>query len=166
MMQADGGLVQDVADPAQVGAELGRKPDALRLAPRERGRRAVEREVAQSDLLEEAEPRVQLRDDVARDLGFTTGKPGFRELILQGLYGTSGIFGDVLAAPAHSERLAVQALAGALRAGLFELEPLDPGIEHVVLGAGARALVGPLHVLDRDPCAVAGGAPAVLGVIG
>ncbi len=31
-MQADGGFVQDVANPAQVGAKLRSQPDALRLA--------------------------------------------------------------------------------------------------------------------------------------
>jgi hypothetical protein len=37
-MQADGRLVEDVADAAQVRAELRREPDALRLAARERRR--------------------------------------------------------------------------------------------------------------------------------
>ena len=49
-VQADRRLVEDVADAAQVGAELRREPDALRLAARERRRRAVEREVAEADL--------------------------------------------------------------------------------------------------------------------
>src|SRR5262249_59668393 len=75
------------------------------------------------------------------------------------------VLGDVLAAPAHRERLAVQPLSGALRARLLELEPFDPRVEHVVLGAGARALVGPLHVLDREARPAAGAAPAGLGAV-
>ena len=55
-MQPDRRLVEDVADAAQVRAELRREPDPLRLAARERRRRAVEREVAQTDEIEEAEP--------------------------------------------------------------------------------------------------------------
>ena len=49
-MQADRRLVEDVADAAQVGAELRREPDALRLAAGERRRGAVEREIAEPDL--------------------------------------------------------------------------------------------------------------------
>ena len=67
-VQADGRLVEDVAHAAQVGAELRREPDALRLAAGERGRGAVEREIAEADLAQEGEARFQLRDEVARDL--------------------------------------------------------------------------------------------------
>ena len=67
-MQADRRLVEDVADAAQVRAELRREPDALRLAARQRRRRAVEREVAQPDEIEEAEPALELGQHVARDL--------------------------------------------------------------------------------------------------
>ena len=53
-MQADGRLVEDVADAAQVGAELRRQADALRLAAGQRVGAPVERQVGQADLLEEA----------------------------------------------------------------------------------------------------------------
>ena len=69
-VQADGRLVEHVADALQVRAELRRQPDALRLAARERGRGAVEREVAQAHFLEEFEAAPDLGDHVARDLGF------------------------------------------------------------------------------------------------
>ena len=51
------------------------------------------------------------------------------------------VLGDALALPAHRERFRVQPLAVAVGAGLVDLQPLDPRVEHVVLGAGARALV-------------------------
>jgi hypothetical protein len=54
-MQADGRLVEDVADALQVGAELGGQPDALRLAARQRRRGAVERQVAEADLAQEGQ---------------------------------------------------------------------------------------------------------------
>src|SRR4026208_672297 len=57
-------------------------------------------------------------------------------------------------------------LAGARGPRLFPREPLDPRIEHMILRAGAGALVGPLHLLDGEARAVAGRAPAVLGVVG
>ena len=52
-MQADRRLVEDVADAAQIGAELRGEPDALRFAARQRRRRAVEREIDRPTSLEE-----------------------------------------------------------------------------------------------------------------
>src|SRR6185312_5150631 len=74
--------------------------------------------------------------------------------------------GDRLPPEAHRERFLVEALALALRARLVDLEPFDPGVEHVVLGAGLRALLVPLHLVDLEARAVAAGAPAVLRVVG
>jgi len=65
VVQADGRLVQDVADAAQVRTQLRGEPDALRLAARERRRGAVERQVAQADLLQEVEPAIQFREQVS-----------------------------------------------------------------------------------------------------
>ncbi len=72
-MQADCGLVQDVAHAAQVRTELRGEADALRLAAGKRRRRAIERKVGEADLAEERETRAQLRDDVTRDLGLAAG---------------------------------------------------------------------------------------------
>ena len=55
-VQADRRLVEHVAHALQVAAELRRQADALRLAARQRGRGAVERQVAEAHLLEELEP--------------------------------------------------------------------------------------------------------------
>ena len=41
-MKADRRLVEDVEDPHELGADLGREADALALAPRQRRRGAVE----------------------------------------------------------------------------------------------------------------------------
>src|SRR4029078_11405935 len=76
--RADGGLVEDVAHAAQVGAELRGEPDALRLPARERGRTAVERQLAHPPRLEEAQARGELGEDVARDLLLA---PRHRELV-------------------------------------------------------------------------------------
>jgi hypothetical protein len=43
LMQADGGLVEDIKDAAQARADLRRKADALALAAGQRGGAAVER---------------------------------------------------------------------------------------------------------------------------
>ena len=54
LVQADGRLVEDVEHADQAGADLGGQPDALGLAAGQRARRAVEREVVQADVEQEA----------------------------------------------------------------------------------------------------------------
>ena len=60
LVQADRGLVQDVADADQAGADLCRKPDALRLAARERRRAARQRQVVQADVDQEVQAGADL----------------------------------------------------------------------------------------------------------
>src|SRR2546425_7080587 len=59
-MEADRRLVEDVADTAQVRAELRRQADALGLAARERVGTPIERQIAETDLAEETETREDL----------------------------------------------------------------------------------------------------------
>ena len=54
LVQADAGLVEDVEHADQRRADLRGQADALRLAAGERGRGALEREVADADVVEEA----------------------------------------------------------------------------------------------------------------
>ena len=67
LVQADARLVQDVEHAHQAGADLRRQPDALRLAAGERRRGAVERQVVQPDIHQEAQPRLDLFEDLASD---------------------------------------------------------------------------------------------------
>ena len=67
LVQADARLVEDVEHAHQARADLRRQADALRLAAGERVRRAVEREVVQADVDEEAEPRLDLLENLPRD---------------------------------------------------------------------------------------------------
>src|SRR5258706_4499882 len=69
-MQADGGLVEDVANPAQVGAKLRGQPDALRLAAGERWRGTVQGQVIETDFREEAKAALQFRNQVTREFQF------------------------------------------------------------------------------------------------
>ena len=69
-MQADGGLVEHVANALQVAAELGGEADALRLAAAERGRAAVQREVVETHFFEESQAAFDFGQQVARDVGF------------------------------------------------------------------------------------------------
>ena len=65
-VHADRGLVEDVRDVGERGAEVADHLGALRLAARQRARRPVEREVAQPDLHERVEgvpQRLEQRGD-------------------------------------------------------------------------------------------------------
>ena len=68
LVQADRRLVEDVEHADERRADLRGQPDPLRLAARQRGRRAVERQVADADVVEEAQPLVDLAQDQPRDL--------------------------------------------------------------------------------------------------
>src|SRR4029453_18896918 len=92
--KADRRLVEDVADAAQVGAELRRQPDALRLAAGQRRRRAVERQVAEPDLLEEIEAAVQFCNEVPGDFARSVVQFYFLDLILQIRNGQIAKIGD------------------------------------------------------------------------
>ena len=60
LVEPDGRLVEDVQHAHEARADLGRQPDALRLAARQRGARPVERQVVEPDVDQEAEPRADL----------------------------------------------------------------------------------------------------------
>ena len=62
-VQADRRLVEDVQRSGQRAAERRREADALRLAARERPRRARERQVLEADVVHVVHARPQLRDD-------------------------------------------------------------------------------------------------------
>ncbi len=74
LVQADGRLVQDVQHAHQSGADLGGQPDALRLAAGERARRAGEGQVAQPHVVQKAQPRVDLLEDLRGDHGLLLGE--------------------------------------------------------------------------------------------
>ena len=67
LMEADRRLVEDVQDADELRADLRREPKPLRLAARQRRGRAVEREVADADVVEEREPLADLLDDAVAD---------------------------------------------------------------------------------------------------
>ena len=68
-MQPDRGLVQDVEHPDQLGPQRGGEPNAPRLAPGQRRRGPIEREVAQPHLTEHPQAGEELGPDGLRDLG-------------------------------------------------------------------------------------------------
>ena len=75
LVQADRRLVEDVEDADERRADLRGQADALGLAAGERRRRPVHRQVADPDVLQEAQPLVDLAQDQPGDLAI-----GVREL--------------------------------------------------------------------------------------
>ena len=67
LVEADRRLVEDVQDAHQRRADLGREPDALGLAARQRDARPVEGQVVEPDVDQEPEPGHDLLDDLVGD---------------------------------------------------------------------------------------------------
>jgi len=66
-VQADARFVEDVKHAGEIRAELRGKADALRFAAAQGFRGAVKRQIAEADVVEEAEAFLDLRKDVLRD---------------------------------------------------------------------------------------------------
>ena len=67
LVEPDRRLVEDVQDAHERRPDLGRQPDPLRLAARERDARPVDRQVVEPDVDEEAEPRRDLLEELPGD---------------------------------------------------------------------------------------------------
>ncbi len=70
LVQADGGLVEDVEDAAEAGADLGGEADALTFAAGESGGIAIERKVVEADGAEEFKPLLDFSADALGDQRF------------------------------------------------------------------------------------------------
>ena len=70
MMQADGRLVQHIEHAAQLRANLRRQPNALAFAAGESRRRAVERNVVQSNGIQKLQPLDNFMHDASGDVFF------------------------------------------------------------------------------------------------
>ncbi len=73
-MEADRGLVEDVEDAREAGADLRRQADALAFAAGEGAAGAVEVEVIEPDIVEEAEALVDFLEDGLGDLVLLRGE--------------------------------------------------------------------------------------------
>src|ERR1035441_2681677 len=73
-MQADGRFVEDVENAAQLGSDLSREADALAFSTSQSGGGAAERQVAESDVVEEFEAFGDFVRDAAGDGQFPAGQ--------------------------------------------------------------------------------------------
>ena len=133
MMEPDRRLVEDVEHAGQLGADLGREPDALRLAARQRGGRALEREVAQPDVLEEPEARAQLLQDRRRDRGLTAGVAQAVRRCARDAHGLSAPLADVAAVDLDRQRRGLEAHPVTLGARRRVHEPRDPAADPLAI---------------------------------
>src|SRR5882672_1498421 len=157
-MQADRRLVQDVADPAQIRAQLRREPDALRFAARQRRRRTIEREISEPDLIEKTEPALKLRQHVARYLQLATLEIELLEVADRLAHRQRRELADVPVVKSYRQRFGLQALPAARRARL-----------RVGFGLGPPRLLAGLFCIEArelDARAVAARAPAVARIVG
>ncbi len=157
-MQADGRFVEDVADAAQIGTELGGQADALRFAARQCRRGAVKRQIAETDLLQKRQTVADLGQDVATDLRLAAFELDAFEHLRRTGHRQLAVGGDGAPVQAHGQRFRVQPLAMTGRTYPFLV---------LVAGVPGPLLAGLLGVeaLEQRAGAEAALAPAALGVV-
>ena len=73
-MEADGGLVKNIEDALEAGADLGGEADALGFAARESGGATAEFKIIEADVLHKADARLDFFDDWRGDEIFVFGE--------------------------------------------------------------------------------------------
>ena len=147
-VQADARLVEDVEHADEPAADLAGQADALGLAAGERRGGAVERQVVQADVEQEAEPAADLLEHFVGDrlLDAASSRSRARQLgrttATSSPIGMRADFDERLAADADGPGLRVEPLALAGRAAhhahvLFELHPPRAGRRLLELPAAA-----------------------------
>ncbi len=156
LVQADRRLVEHVEHASQARTDLRGQPDALALAARQRAGVAAERQVVETDVVEEAQPLTDLLEDADGNIGLLfVQRFGQRLVPVAGLADRHlGHFADMQAVDLDGQRFGLEAVAVACRAG---------GGGHVALDLLARpctvrflpaALEIGDHTLERLGCLV------------
>ena len=119
LVQADAGLIQDIHYAHQRAADLGSQPDPLRFTSGKRPRAAAEGQVFQAHIAQEAQPGVNLFQDLRRDNPVVSVQLQVREE-LPGLTDAQiADLGQALPAHGHSPGFRFQALPAAFRTGFL-----------------------------------------------
>ena len=158
LVEADGRLVEDVEDADETGADLGREPDPLGLAARQRAGRPVEAEVVEADVEQEVEALEDLLEHPLADLLLAGGQVECAEELGGLVDRQRADLGDRAVADGHGDRdrLEPRALAGGARHLAHE------ALEALTAGVGLGLAVAPLDVgLDALELGVVGAFAAV-----
>jgi hypothetical protein len=118
LVQADGGLVEDVHDAGEARADLAGQADTLRLAAGEGVGGTIQRQIVEADIVQEGQARADFLDDLFRHLGALAlqGEAVEERQRLTDGQARQGVQG--LAADGDVARLDAQTRAFALGAGL------------------------------------------------
>ena len=119
LVQADGRLVQDVHHTHQRAADLGSQADPLRFAARKRPRAAAEGQVFQAHVAQEAQPGVNLLQDLRRDNPVIPAQLQVREELPGLLDAHIADFRQALSAHGYRPGFRLQALPAAFRTGFL-----------------------------------------------
>jgi hypothetical protein len=140
LVQPDRRLVEHVEHADQGRADLRGQPDALRLAARQRRRRAVHRQVADPDVVEEAQALVDLAHDEPRDVALGLRQLDVGQPLQRALDAQRRQLVDGDAADQHRPRLGLQPRALARRARPQRHELLDLLAREIGVGLAVAAL--------------------------
>ena len=157
LVEPDRRLVEDVEDADELRADLGREPQPLGLAAGERRGGAVEREVADADVVEEGQPLTDLLDDPRADQLLGRGQ---LELVEEGerpRHRQLRELVDRLVADRDRKHLGLQARALADRARAERHVLLDPLALLRAVGLAVAALERWRRSPRRRACTSAGG---------
>ncbi len=116
LMQSDRGLIEDVHDAGETRADLAGETNALRFAARERLGAAIERQVIESHVDEEAQPLDDALDDARGDFTAPALERELREELERAADGQVRHLRQAVAGDEHEARRAVQSRALAFRA--------------------------------------------------
>ena len=111
LVEADGGLVENVEDAAKARADLGGEADALAFAAGEGGGVAVEGEIAEADGVEELQALDDFFAEAFGDEGLARGEADGAGAIEGAVHGERGEFGDGHAVDFDGEGFGAEALA-------------------------------------------------------
>ncbi len=182
LVEPDRRLVEDVEDADELRADLRREAEPLRFAAGERQRRAVERQVADADVVEEGQPLADLLDDPRADQLLDLGQLERFEELERPRNGHLRELVDVEVADGDGEHLGLEPRAVARGAGAEGHVLLDPlallrrvglpvaaleALDDPLEGEHVRALAAhPVAVLDVDAVAAGAEEEQVLLLIG
>ena len=142
LVQADGGLVKDVHHADQPRADLGCQANPLRLAPREGFGAAIEGQVVEAHIHQEAVACPQFLHDLVGDLALAPLQAKLFKIQLGLAHRHAGDTGQRALIHEHVAGVAAQAGALALGAGVVG-EKLREFLAH---RRGIRVAIAPLHV--------------------